>query len=389
MFPRAEEQLEQLLGMTAQELDIPDHLYLEAVDEYEAVGDWLCRRYDGGGHAACEIYPQGSFRLGTVIRPVHNRDEYDLDLVCRRDLAKESITQADLKEDVGTGLAEYQQAVAASASAPTLKEGDRCWTLVYPRDRFHMDILPAIPDAEGAPNAILLTDRSLHFWQHSNPIDYATWFRRRMEQEFVRLREAAAKALRRDVAEVPEWQVKTTLQRAVQVLKRHRDISFQQEPKERPASIIITTLAARAYRGEGNLYEVVAAIAARMPSLVERRNGVLWVPNPVHGKENFADRWRSHPERATRFFDWMEQVNADLAELAGGRGFDRVIEKLAESLGETPVRKAAERVGTAMRGERTAGRLGMASGTGMLSVGATTRVRDHSFHGDPPPRRHP
>jgi hypothetical protein len=252
-----------------------------------------------------------------------------------------------------------------------------------------MDVLPAIPDAEGVPNSILLTDRSLRHWQHSDPVDYATWFHRRMRQEFLERREALAKARQRDVAEVPEWQVKTTLQRAVQTLKRHRDIYFQGNPKERPASIIITTLAARAYRGGGNLYEVVADIAGRMPTLVERRNGVWWVPNPAHAKENFADRWRTHPQRASRFFDWMEQVNTDLADLTGGRGFDRVIEKLAASLGQSPVREAAERIGSAMVAERAAGRLTMASGTGMLGVGGATRVREHTFHGDPTPRRRP
>lgn len=309
--------------------------------------------------------------------------------MCRRNLAKESITQADLKEDVGAGLADYEQATAGRASAPTLREGDRCWTLVYPSDRFHMDVLPAIPDAQGVPNSILLTDRSLRHWQHSNPINYAGWFHRRMQQEFLERREALAKARHRDVAEVPEWQVKTTLQRAVQTLKRHRDIHFQGNPKERPASIIITTLAARAYRGGGNLYEVVADIASRMATLVERRNGVYWVPNPVHAKENFADRWRTHPERAESFFAWMKQVNTDLANLTTGGGFDRVIEQLAASLGESPVREAAERIGSAMVKDRAAGRLGMASGTGMLGVDGASRVREHTFHGDSPPRRRP
>jgi hypothetical protein len=389
MLTRPEDQLEQLLVLTLEQLDIPPHLYLGAVDEYQAVGDWLCRRYEGGSSAGCEVYPQGSFRLGTVIRPVHNRDEYDLDLVCRRDLAKESITQAELKEDVGAGLADFEEAAAARASVPTLKEGDRCWTLVYPSDRFHMDILPAIPDAEGVPNSILLTDRSLRHWQHSNPIDYAAWFHRRMRQEFLDRREALAKAQHRDVAEVPEWQVKTTLQRAVQTLKRHRDIHFQGNPKERPASIIITTLAARAYHGGGNLYQVVAEIAREMPTLVERRNGVSWVPNPVNAKENFADRWRTHPERARLFFDWMEQVNTDLADLTRGRGFDRVIDKMAASLGKSPVREAAERIDATMAKDRVAGRLTMASGTGMLGSGTGTRVREHTFHGDPTPRRRP
>jgi hypothetical protein len=112
----------------------------------------------------------------------------------------------------------------------------------------------------------------------------------------------------------------------------------------------------------------VADVARRMPTLVERRNGVWWVPNPVQAKENFADRWRTHPERARRFFDWMEQVNTDLAGLTSGHGFDRVIEKLAASLGESPVREAAERVGAAMAKDCAAGRLTMASARGCFSA---------------------
>ena len=64
MFIRPEDQLEQLLGLTLEQLDIPPHLYLEAVDEYQAVGDWLCRRYEGASHAGCEVYVQGSFAWG-------------------------------------------------------------------------------------------------------------------------------------------------------------------------------------------------------------------------------------------------------------------------------------------------------------------------------------
>ena len=34
----------------------------------------------------------------------------------------------------------------------------RCWTLGYPDHGFHLDVLPAIPDAELPPTGILLTD---------------------------------------------------------------------------------------------------------------------------------------------------------------------------------------------------------------------------------------
>jgi hypothetical protein len=85
----------------------------------------------------------------------------------------------------------------------------------------------------------------------------------------------------------------------------------------------------------------------------------------------------------------MEQVNTDLAGLTSGHGFDRVIEKLAASLGESPVREAAERLGAAMAKDRAAGRLTIATGMGMLGVTTGTRVREHTFHGDPTPRRRP
>jgi hypothetical protein len=68
-----------------------------------------------------------------------------------------------------------------------------------------------------------------------------------MEREFAETRSVLAKQM--DVEEVPDWYVKTTLQRTVQALKRHRNIYFVDGPENRPASIIITTLAARAYCG--------------------------------------------------------------------------------------------------------------------------------------------
>ena len=75
-------------------------------------------------------------------------------------------------------------------------------------------------------------------------------------------------AKRMDIAAVPDWPVKTTLQQTVQALKRHRDIYFTEALDLRPASIIITTLAAHAYRGSGgDLYEVLDDITDRMPRL--------------------------------------------------------------------------------------------------------------------------
>jgi len=261
------QQLDQILGTSIAEFDIADDVYTRAVDRYLQLAAWLAN-YWATSRSAGEVYPQGSFRLGTVVRPIDPRDSYDIDLVCRRDIAKDSTTQQALKSDVGTGISLY---VASSPEGtPIRQEGKRCWTLDYPFEPFHIVVLPALPDYLGAKNGILLTDRELREWQRSNPIDYASWFFRVMQREYVQLREGLAKQM--DVADVPEWKVKTTLQRSVQALKRHRDRFFADTPDDRPASIIVTTLAARSYRGAGPLFEVLVDVTAKMPALIERRD---------------------------------------------------------------------------------------------------------------------
>lgn len=377
------QQLDDLLGASIAEFDMPDFVYARAVSRYEALAGWLAE-YWSDPSAGGEVYPQGSIRLGTVTQPINPRDEYDLDLVCRRDLLATSTTKAELKADVGRGLMRY---VAASPEgSPTCAEGSRCWTLDYPGEPFHMDVLPAIPDVQARPNGILLTDRDLHAWQHSNPVDYATWFHRRMAIEHDQLREAAAMAKRMDVEDVPDWEVKTTLQRTVQALKRHRDLHFVQAPEDKPASIIITTLAAMAYGGQASLFEVLVEIVARIPDLIDDRVGVLWIPNPVQPEENFADRWRTHPVRAQRFFDWMDRAREDFSDLGGERGLERVVTKLAESFGSGPAHRAGARSAESVRRAREDGLLGVSAGTGMLGASRGRAVPEHTFHGDAPRR---
>ncbi len=374
-------QLDDLLGTSIAEFDIPDGVYRRAVARYEHLAHWLAD-YWPDSYAGGEVYPQGSIRLGTVTCPINPRDEIDVDLVCRRDLLETSITKQDLKADVGLGLACY--VATGPDGEPTCTEGDRCWTLEYPGEPFHMDVLPALPDTQALPNGILLTDRELWEWQHSNPVDYADWFRGRMAAEFTMLREASAIAKRMDVEDVPYWQVKTTLQRTVQALKRHRDLHFVDAPKDKPASIVITTLAARAYRGQGSLFEVLVDVVERMPAFIEDRDGLPWIPNPVQPEENFADRWRKHPDRVQRFFKWIGQAQDDFGRLGEERGLDRIVTKLAESFGHDPANRAGERFGTGMRNARERGLLGIGAGTGTLGAVRSRPVPQHTFHGDAP-----
>src|SRR5579884_4240911 len=92
-IPLNPERYSDFLAQISDEIDIPDSLYEEATVTYQEVGVWLADEKSELARYSPEIYPQGSFRLGTVVKPVNTKCDYDIDLVCRLDLAKEATSQ--------------------------------------------------------------------------------------------------------------------------------------------------------------------------------------------------------------------------------------------------------------------------------------------------------
>ena len=122
-------------------------------------------------------------------------------------------------------------------------------------------------------------------------------------------------AVKAQIEKVPVYRIKTPLQRCIQLLKRHRDIVFENDPDNRPASIIITTLAANAYDNEADIVDAMIKMIDKMPSFITNRNGVSWVVNPVNPSENFAERWKDHPDREPNFRKWLREVKADFIKV--------------------------------------------------------------------------
>lgn len=99
--------VDALLQSIAEELDISPTKYAQAVDRYETVGRWLEGGTYPGAKGIPHIYTQGSFRLGTVVRPLKGGEEreYDIDLACQLDM-NGSVTAKDLKHSIGDRLKE-------------------------------------------------------------------------------------------------------------------------------------------------------------------------------------------------------------------------------------------------------------------------------------------
>jgi hypothetical protein len=350
---------DDILEKMAEALDIPPSKFEEARNRYHAIGNWLDRPESEIARFKPAISPQGSFLIGTVTRPFTDAEEYDVDLVCRLDATKADFTQKGLKEAVGREVALYAEAHGMADP----DEGRRCWTLSYAAGaQFHMDILPALPDTQRyqgvllekgfralasdaglTGHAIAITDNTHpHYevastnWPLSNPSGYAAWFRNRMK---VRLDEAKLAFAKRahisaSVDQIPDHKVKTPLQRAIQLLKRHRECMFVDDCEFRPISIIITTLAAHAYNEEPTIAGALQSILTSMDRYIEYRDGVAWVTNPVNPSENFADKWVGEPKKRENFFKWLEQARRDFGLYLRASRFNEMPTELRKNLGE-------------------------------------------------------
>lgn len=73
---------EEFLEDLAEELSVPPGRYEQAERSYNSLGEWLLRDASSVRQYGPKVYVQGSFRLGTTIRPSNDAEEYDIDSVC-------------------------------------------------------------------------------------------------------------------------------------------------------------------------------------------------------------------------------------------------------------------------------------------------------------------
>lgn len=377
------DKYDQILENIVNEIDIPPDKYKKAVDRYSSVGKWLTE----GEYVECQneprIYPQGSFRLGTVVRPIRDGKEsdYDIDLVCELQKEKTQSEPKAIKDDVGSRLNEHE-----IYKKMLDREGRRCWTLNYAEKDgigFHMDILPSIPEDTStkihlirvginpifAVKSISITDKNYdsYSWSASNPGGFADWFDSVKKSAFTRLASGQKQHLFESslgvfasIDDVPDQLVKTPLQKTIQILKRHRDMRFACTNGEnnKPISMILTTLAAQLYDNEEdvssalkNIVEKIYAHACLLEPkyLLEERlaarkiitrteDGKWYIPNPVNPFENFADKWHeNNNQKAKAFFQWVTWVKSDLVDILAKNDIRKITESLKGSFGERPV----------------------------------------------------
>ena len=306
------EQINKLYEILGKQIDISDELFDEAVKEYQRLGKWL---HEQTPDYKLSVYPQGSFALGTVVKPITDQDDYDLDLVCEFE-EDYGLSAKELKVDVVKPLLKRYRRINGE-----IEEKRRCWHVEYEEiSNFHMDVIPAVDQWR----IIDITDRNKDTKEYSfigsDPIGYVNWFFERckkmtdsMYDTYLRNNNFQVDAA--DVERIKRYKIKTPLQRAVQILKRHRDIMYEDKPSElKPISIIITTMAGELYQDQENVFDALVAILSGAEEYIKGKKvqGEYKILNPIYSGENFADKWNEHPERAAAYIAWIRQAKKDL-----------------------------------------------------------------------------
>ncbi len=308
-----ERRLETILKDYADSLGITEAQRENAERKYTAIGQWL----DSGDFFkdyAPIIYPQGSFALGTVVRP-GSGEEFDLDIIVQ--LTKGDILKSpkEIRQAVKDRIDENR------GDNPCLGAEKTTWsmyyTLSFPK-KFSMDVVPATyesedtinrlklryPDKEKFLDGIIKVVNGNDDWLASNPKGYIKWFDEISKES----RHLGVVKIQNELAKFPAHKVRTPLQAIVQILKKHAMVMFSDDEQKdnKPSSIAITTLAALSYKKEPTVYQALKNFKTNALRILG--DGLL-LQNPTNPGEYFSDAWEHDEVKKRALIKWLDRVD--------------------------------------------------------------------------------
>ena len=219
-----------------------------------AVNDYLKKNLTGYQ----KMERQGSYALGTLIKPVDDNDEYDADI----QIVMNPSSQWEAKDYVLT----INRALAGNKTyADKLRLKTRCVTVDY-AGNFHLDMVPRVT-IKGKQSVCNRIDNK---FEETDGDGYRNFFN---EKNRITGR---------------------NLKRVVRLLKHLRDHKNSFTAK----SILLTTLAGNTIRASDEGTEAVSTVADTLETVLSRMNDYLQrhpnmpeIRNPVLATENFNRHW--------------------------------------------------------------------------------------------------
>lgn len=366
-------QVDDLLDKMAESLQLDNTRKERMTTAYEAVKDWIESDEKFFKPFRYDFYPHGSVRTLTTVRPM-GKDEFDLDVAVHLKADYAAHTPARIYQELKRRLGEH------GIYKSMLETKNRCLRLNYAGD-FHMDILPGIQQYSWDENMLMVPDRELGSWVSSSPRGYANWFIHRANLVKESLLE---KALRAENLPVDKFANKKPLQRAVQLIKRYRDMYFEKDGTYRTSSIILTTLAGQLYNGQDSIFDTVDGIVEKMTINNRYNLAQNQVVNPVNPAEDFTDKWKTDPGYYEAFRGFVGHLYNEWQQLKKEQGVITESRIFKGLFGDDVFSKAQQQQVQQIEALRQSRQLGINRSTGILSslAAGTSAIRPNTFFGD-------
>ncbi len=365
--------IESILFGICEKLQLPPSLYDLANERYEIIIKVL-KKDPVFKNVELNIYPHGSFRLKTTVKPL-NGEEFDLDFVAELPIDSDMMPK-ELYAHIIRILRNDKD------HKDLIEPKTRCVRVNYAND-FHMDIMPGkLIDID--TNEIIVPDRDLKSWyHHSNPKGFADWFekqaRTRILNEMLELRHAQF-----EIENISEQEVTAQLEplrRAVQLVKRYRNIYCDRTKKEPVRSIVICALMGEITSFTGDTAQIISSFCDYVNGLIKKHNGNPFdVKNPVVD-EILTEKWHEGTNYQD-FVDMMEALTTDIRAIQKCSSNSEVNSLTKKMFGEEVTNAAIVRHARILNESRQAGKLSVDQSGTLNTQSSGVPVKKNTFYGN-------
>lgn len=395
-----------LLADVAVRIQLSPTSYQTAVDRYRAINDFVDREGSPLAGRIHLFYPQGSMAIGATIASRLTTDEFDVDIIAQLllDATADPARVLDL-------LYEAINGPPGSRYHGSVERCSRCITVSY-ADGMHVDVTPMVRRL-GTPEreSILFHHRRENrrdpgYRKIANPFGFAEWFKKRTPQEILFAEEyaaltkshiALAEAEQDPMPEREDLYRKSMALIALQLLKRYRNVRYDQRDVRRPPSVVLSKLVADNSGKTARLSEELLYQSERAQALLQEcasSGSLLEVTNPTCNEDILTDRWpMTQSEQQVFIKDLqylirqlvrlragcpLEELRNILADLFGERPSADAVTALAENLGDRIISGRGLYVPSSIKSSGSAALLGLSGAAG----GQTRPTPPHRFFGN-------
>lgn len=366
----------KILITLCEKLQLSDYLYELAEQRYQTIATTIENAPAMKG-VSLSMYAHGSFRLKTTVKPLKG-EEYDLDFVVEIGIDEgNDMTPTELYNHI------YNILSNDGVHNEMVEKKNRCIRVKYAND-FHMDIMPG-KQINASTKEIIVPDKELKSWyHHSNPIRYAEWFEEQARTQIIteinQMRKVQCSA-----EPIEEHEIVARLEplrRAVQLIKRYRDVYCDKHNASAVRSIIICTLMGHITSSYSDELQIIMDFCSYVSKLAAESNGKPFeVRNPVVN-EVLSEKWTEDIKNYKDFISMMETLKKDIHRLNALSLNSDINTLLKEMFGETVTNDAikdyAKRIGV----QREIGNLSVDSAGKLNTSNEGNKIRKNTFYGE-------